>query len=73
MNEESSSSVTDGDGIKYEEFYKYYEHLFDITDKDSSSIINNNSLIQTHTILPFMIKPNSAAIFHMEQKKEETN
>jgi len=70
--EQSSSLITDEDCIKYEEFYKYYEHLFDTVDKDSTSIIDNNSLIQTHTILPFMIKSNSAGLFHIEQENDKT-
>ncbi len=70
MNEQTSLSSTVEDGIKYEEFY---EHLFDTTDKNSSSIIDNNSFIPTHMILPFMIKPNSAKIFNIEQENEKTN
>jgi len=66
MNDQSSSSlVTDKDGIKFEEFYKY---LFDITDKDLLSLINNNSLIETYRILPFMIKSNSTSIFPIEDQ-----
>lgn len=74
MNEESSSSSMDEDNVKYEEFSKYYEQLIDPTDKESSSsIVNNNSLIGTYTILPFMIKSNSSLIFHNEQENDPKN
>jgi hypothetical protein len=71
MNEQSLTSVIDENeenSINYKEFYGHYEHLLDTTNKNSSSTMDNNSLIPTHTILPFMIKSNSAAIFSIEQK-----
>jgi len=70
INDQLSSSITNEDGIKFEEFYKY---LFDTTDKDLSSIISNNSLTETYRILPFRIKSNSASIFPIEQENNPTN
>jgi len=71
MNEQSLTSAIDENeenSINYKEFYRHYEHLFDTTNNNSSSTLDNDSLIPTHTILPFRIKSNSAAIFSIEQK-----
>ncbi len=68
MNEQNSNSITNEDGIKYEEYSK---HLVDTIEKNSSSIIDDkNSFIQTHTILPFTIKPNSSAIYNQTDVHE---
>jgi hypothetical protein len=73
MNDQTSISTTDDhipNSVTYEEFYKSLEPLLDITSQTSSTT-DNGSLIQTHTILPFMIKPNSAAIYSLEKEPEE--
>jgi hypothetical protein len=76
MNDQTSLLTTDDhvlNSITYEEFSKSIESLLDTTTNTSSSTADNGSLIQTHTILPFMIKPNSAAIYPLEKENEETN
>ncbi|CAF1228299.1 unnamed protein product [Rotaria sordida] len=70
MNEQQLNLATDSkeeNSITCEEFYKHYELLLDTINNNSSSTINKNSLIDKHTILPFMIKPNSTEIFHIEK------
>ncbi|CAF3726959.1 unnamed protein product [Adineta steineri] len=77
MNEQTSISTDnekEENSIEYEEFYKHYEPLFDSTNNTNvSSMIDNKTLIQTHTILPFMIKSKSAAIYPIEQENDEKN
>jgi len=71
MNEQTSISTTDEhlpNSITYEQFYKSIELLFDTTNNNSSSTTDNGSLIPIHTILPFTIKPNSSAIYHVEEE-----
>jgi hypothetical protein len=63
INEQAEILTTDekeDNCINYEEFSKHYKTLFD----NSFSLIDNSSLIQTHMILPYVIKPNSTVIFH---------
>ncbi len=72
INDQTSILTTDDhvpNSITYEEFSKA---LFDTTN-NSSSIIDNDSFIPTHTILPFMIKSGSAAIYSLEKNNEETS
>jgi hypothetical protein len=75
MNEQTSVLTTDesvANSIPYEEFYKSFESsLIDITNTNSSSTADNGSLIRTHTILPFMIKSSSAAIYPLEKETDE--
>jgi len=73
MNDQTSISPTDDhvpNSVTYEEFYKSLEPLLDTTIRTSSTA-DNGSLIQTHTILPFTIKSNSAAIYSLENESEE--
>lgn len=65
-NDDSSNISIDENNINYEEFFKSYQQLFNLTDKKLSSISNTNSLIQTHTILPFKIKSNSSSLFPLD-------
>lgn len=67
LTEEKSDCRTEGNSIPYEEFAKHLNHLSNITEKNFP-ITNGDSLIQTHTILPFTIKPNSVVIFPVEQE-----
>ncbi|CAF2085115.1 unnamed protein product [Rotaria magnacalcarata] len=60
----SSENSQKKNGIACEEFYNHFE---------SSSKINKNSLLETHKILPFMIKPHYTEIFHSEQDDDEQN
>ncbi|UJR22752.1 hypothetical protein I4U23_025784 [Adineta vaga] len=76
MNEQSLNSTSDEkeeNSVEYEQFYKEYEPLLDKSITDSLSIADSNLSIQTHTILPFMIKSNSAAIFANEHENAEKN
>ncbi|CAF4482884.1 unnamed protein product, partial [Rotaria sp. Silwood2] len=77
MNEQHLNLVTDfkeENSITCEEFYKHYELLIDtINNNNPSSTFDKNSLIETHTILPFMIKSNSTEIFHIEQEDNDQN
>jgi hypothetical protein len=73
MNEQTSISTTDEhvpNSITYNEFYKSIESLLDTTNNNSSSsTTDNGSLIPIHTILPFMIKSGSSAIYSLEEEK----
>ncbi len=75
MIDHSSILTTDDhipNSVTYEEFYKSFESLLDTTiNNSSSSTIDNGSLIQTHTILPFMLKSGSTAIYPLEEKETE--
>jgi hypothetical protein len=73
LNDQTSILTTDDrvpNSVTYEEFYKYFEPLLDITSNNSSSTTDNGSLIQTHTILPFMTKSGSSAIYAIEEEKK---
>jgi hypothetical protein len=73
MNDQASISTSDDripNSVTYEEFSKQLEPLLDITTQTSSTT-DTGSLIQTHTILPFTIKPNSSAIYSNEKEPEE--
>jgi len=59
--------------VTYEEFYKSLKPLIDTINNNSSSTTDNGSLIQTHTILPFITKPGSSAIYSLEKENEEKN
>ncbi|CAF4888668.1 unnamed protein product, partial [Rotaria sp. Silwood1] len=66
MNEQQlnlANNFKEENSITCEEFYKNYEILIDT--------INKNSIIETHTILPFKIKSNSTEIVHIEQEDNE--
>lgn len=65
--EDKSDSHTDEDGVKYEEFSTYLTDLSESKAKNTI-ITDEKSLQQTHTILPFMIKPNSAVICPVEDE-----
>lgn len=70
----SSSSTSDDhvpDSVTFEDYYKSLQPLFDINTNNSSSTMENGSLTQTHTILPFAIKSTSAAIYTPEKESEE--
>ena len=74
MNDHSSASTSDDhvpDSVAYEEYYKSLQTLFDINTNNSSSTMENGSLTQTHTILPFTIKPASLAIYTPSKEPEE--
>ncbi|CAM2718263.1 unnamed protein product [Rotaria socialis] len=60
----SPESSQEKNGIACEEFYNHFE---------SWSKINKNSLLETHKILPFMIKPHYTEIIHSEQDDDEQN
>ena len=55
LNEENSTSISDNDGVKYDEFAK--------------SLFEKDSFVQTYSILPFTIKPKSAAIFPIDEQE----
>ena len=61
---EQITDIKEDNCINYEQFSKQYEILLD----KSFPILDNSSLIQTHMILPYEIKPNSSAIFSIEQE-----
>ncbi|CAF3473058.1 unnamed protein product [Rotaria socialis] len=58
----SPENSQEKNGIACEEFYNHFE---------SWSKINKNSLLETHKILPFMIKPHYTEIIHSEQDDDE--
>lgn len=64
-NENKSLSDSDEDGVKYDDFSKY---LIDLSEAKATLMTDENSLKQTHTILPFMLKSNSAVIFPVEDE-----
>ncbi len=72
MNDQTSLLTTDDheeNSVTYEQFYKSLEPLLDTaTTNNSLSTADNGSLIETHTLLPFMIKPPSAAIYPFEKE-----
>jgi hypothetical protein len=77
MNEQASISTTDDyeeNSVTYKQFYKSIEpSLSTATTSHSLSTMDNGSLIQTHTLLPFTIKPSSAAIYPLEKENDETS
>ncbi len=62
LNNENSSSITNDDGINYDEYSKNF-----------TSIIDKNSFIPIHRILPFTIKPNSSAIYNIADQTNPMN
>ncbi|CAF3345197.1 unnamed protein product [Rotaria sp. Silwood1] len=71
MNEQTSILTTDdheANSVTYEEYYKSIEPLFDIANCNSLSTPDNGSLIDTHTSLPFMIKPGLTGIYPIENE-----
>jgi hypothetical protein len=76
MKEQTSILTTDDrvpNSVTYEEFSKSFESLLDTTNTNSSSTTDNGSLIQTHTILPFMTKSGSPAIYSIDKENDEKN
>lgn len=76
MNENTSIVRTDEcepNSVTYEEYYKSIEPFLDTTNSNSLSTIDNDSLIQTHTPLPYLVKPGSRAIYPIEKENNEQN
>ena len=74
MNDHPSLSTTDDhvpNSVTYDEFYKSFEPLLETNTNNSSSTMENGSLTQTHTILPFIIKPASISIYPLDKELEE--
>ncbi|CAF0815805.1 unnamed protein product [Adineta ricciae] len=77
MNEETSIDTMDDqeeNSITYKQFYKFFEPVLNASTTNSSqSITDNGSLIPTHTLLPFTIRPSSASVFRLEEKTDENS
>lgn len=67
LTEEKSDCRTEETNVQYEDFARHLSCLSDGKEKPLSTTAEN-SLIQTHKILPFTIKPNSAVIYPVEQE-----
>ncbi|CAF1098253.1 unnamed protein product [Adineta steineri] len=77
MNEQTSILTSDDreeNSVAYEQFYKLFEPLIDTAALNNPpSTTDNGSLIQMHTLLPFLIKPSLSAIYPFEKENDEKN
>lgn len=76
LKEQSSIVTTDErepNSVTFEEFDKHFRPLIEATNatsnsaSSSSSSIDNQSILQNPTILPFTTKPGSAALYALEK------
>ncbi|UJR26270.1 hypothetical protein I4U23_007610 [Adineta vaga] len=62
------------DAITYKQFYKFLEPLLQTsTTNNSFSTTDDGSLIPTHTLLPFTIKPSSSSAIYPHGTENEEN
>ncbi|CAF4224899.1 unnamed protein product, partial [Adineta steineri] len=69
-----TSDDREENSVAYEQFYKLFEPLIDTAALNNPpSTTDNGSLIQMHTLLPFIIKPSLSAIYPLEKENDEKN